>query len=126
RTARPRGGPGRGAERGPLSARLKLYLVAVGIAAAVVLAVVAPELLEPRAQYRPMFNYGLWTAICVISESLWLGTLSGAGTVTMASSAGLATAMLWGRGPSTWIVAVSTLIAEVFVLKKPLTRALFN
>src|SRR5438034_4671493 len=73
-----------------------------------------------------MFNYGLWTAICVISESLWLGTLSGAGTVTMASSAGLATAMLWGRGPSTWIVAVSTLIAEVFVLRKPLSRALFN
>jgi signal transduction histidine kinase len=34
--------------------------------------------------------------------------------------------VLWGLGPATWIVALSTIIAELFVLKKPLIKALFN
>jgi len=64
--------------------------------------------------------------ICMISESLWLTTLSGSGTVSMASTAGLATAVLWGQGPSMWIVAASTVLAELLVQRKPWVRVLFN
>jgi signal transduction histidine kinase len=109
-----------------VSLRLRLYVLVVGLVAAAVLAYVFPELRESRGSFAPLLHYGLWVLICVIAESLWLNTMSGAGTVTMASTAGLATAILWGVGPATWIVAVSTAIAELFVLKKPVVRALFN
>jgi signal transduction histidine kinase len=109
-----------------MSLRLRIYLAIVGIAAAIVLAVLAPQVFGPDTGHPPHWHYAVWVAICIVSESLWLTTLSGSGTVTMASTAGLATAMLWGQGAATWIVAVSTLLAELFVLRKPWVRSLFN
>jgi signal transduction histidine kinase len=109
-----------------MSPRLKAYIAAVTVAAAALLAMLWPQLTATDRGGAVFWHYGAWVAICVISESLWLTTVSGSGTVTMASSAGLASAMLWGQGPATWIVAVSTVIAELFVLKKPPVRVLFN
>ena len=104
-----------------MTARLRIYLIAVGLVAAALLWFTLPQDLESRWPH-----YLAWVVICMISESLWLTTLSGSGTVSMASSAGLATAVLWGQGPSMWIVAVSTAVAELFVLRKPWVRACFN
>ncbi len=104
-----------------MSLRLKVYLVAVGLAAIVLLALSAP----PET---PQFwvHYLAWTLICLISETLWLSTLSGGGTASMASTANLATLMLWGPEASMWIVSASTLLANVFLQRKPWERALFN
>ena len=101
--------------------RLRVYLVAVGIAAIALLATHLPPELQARGAH-----YLAWTAICLLSELLWLSTLSGEGTVSMASTANLATLALWGPEASMWIVSASTLIAVLFVQRKPWVRATFN
>jgi hypothetical protein len=104
-----------------VNTRLRLYLIGIAIAASALLALSVPGDLTSKG-----YHYAAWAAICILSESLWLPTLSGTGTVTMASTAGLAAAVLWGREPAVWIAAVSTLIAELFLMRKPWVRAAFN
>jgi signal transduction histidine kinase len=104
-----------------VSIRLRVYLWAVGLAALTLLATHVPPDLEHRSAH-----YLAWTAICLLSELLWLSTLSGEGTVSMASTANLATLALWGPEASMWIVATSTLFAVMFVQRKPWVRAFFN
>ncbi|MGH7729759.1 MAG: sensor histidine kinase [Candidatus Eiseniibacteriota bacterium] len=101
--------------------RLRIYLVTVGLAAVALLATHLPSELEHRG-----VHYLAWTAICLLSELLWLSTLSGEGTVSMASTANLATLVLWGPEASMWIVSASTLIAVLFVQRKSWVRASFN
>ena len=43
-----------------------------------------------------------------------------------ANRANLATAILWGHEPAMWITAVSSLLAELIVQRKPWIRAAFN
>lgn len=100
---------------------LRLYVLATCAAAAALLGLDVPADFGERGGH-----YAAWAVICILSESLWLPTLSGTGTVTMASTAGLAAAVLWGQAPAVWIAAGSTVIAELFVLRKPWVRALFN
>jgi signal transduction histidine kinase len=71
-------------------------------------------------------HYDGWIVICVLAETMWLPVASGEGTVTMASTAGVATAMLWGLEPAMYVVAASTLIADLLILRKPWIRASFN
>jgi signal transduction histidine kinase len=104
-----------------MSSRLRLYLAAVGLVAVALLATHAP----PELQNRGLHYLG-WTVICLLSELLWLSTLSGEGTVSMASTANLATLVLWGPEASMWIVSASTLVAVLFVQRKPWVRAVFN
>ena len=104
-----------------MSRRLKLYLAAVGLAALAVLALHVPADLDVR-----WGHYVSWTVICVLSEMMWLTTISGQGTWSLSSSAMLACVILWGGSPAIWIAAASTLLAELFVLRKPRIRALFN
>jgi len=101
--------------------RLRVYLIAVGLAAVVLLATHLPPDLQQRGAH-----YLAWTVICLLSEMLWLSTLSGEGTVSMASTAGLATLALWGPEASMWIVSASTLVANLLVQRKPWVRATFN
>src|SRR5262249_31644958 len=101
--------------------RLRLYLIAVGLTALALLATHVPPDLQHRGAH-----YLAWTLICLLSEMLWLSTLSGEGTVSMASTANLATLAIWGPEASMWIVSASTLIAVLFVQKKPWVRAVFN
>jgi len=104
-----------------MSPRLRAYVTFVILAAVGLLALCMPGDLE-----RHWAHYVGWIAICVLAETMWLSTVSGEGTVTMASTAGLAAAMLWGLEPAMWIVAASTLIADLFILRKPWIRASFN
>jgi signal transduction histidine kinase len=104
-----------------VTTRLRLYLIATGVAAAIALGANWP------ADFATMgIHYAIWAAICVFSETMWLSSLSGSGTWSMSSTAILATVVLYGYGPAIWIAAVSTPIAEVFVQRKPLIRAYFN
>ncbi len=104
-----------------MSDRLRIYVTAVIVAAVALLLLHAPRDLEAR-----WGHYTVWALLCVFSETMWLSTLSGAGTLSMASTANLATAMLWGQGPAMWITAISSLLAELFVQRKPWVRAAFN
>jgi signal transduction histidine kinase len=104
-----------------VSPRLRIYLTVVGLAALALLATHPPPDLTHRGGH-----YLGWTVICLLSELLWLSTLSGEGTVSMASTANLATLVLWGPEASMWIVSASTLVAVLFVQRKPWVRAVFN
>jgi signal transduction histidine kinase len=104
-----------------MSGRLRLYLTAVGLIALALLLTHAPPDLTHRGGH-----YLGWTVICLLSELLWLSTLSGEGTVSMASTANLATLVLWGPEASMWIVSASTLVAVLFVQRKSWVRAVFN
>ena len=100
---------------------LKLYIAAVAVAAATLITLFWPPDLAAR-----WIHYLVWTAICVASEALWVPTASGTGTITMASTAGLAATMLWGRDAAIVIAVVSTAIADSLILKKPAIRVFFN
>jgi signal transduction histidine kinase len=104
-----------------LSLRLRLYVAAVVAAGAMLLWTHVP----PEAE-RLLGHYVAWAVIALVSESLWLATLSGTGTVSMASTAGLATALLWGQAPAIWIGALTTVLADLAVQRKTWYRALFN
>jgi signal transduction histidine kinase len=104
-----------------MSRRLRFYLSAVGLIALALLATHPPPDLPQRGGH-----YLGWTVICLLSELLWLSTLSGEGTVSMASTANLATLVIWGPEASMWIVSASTLVAVLFVQHKPWVRAVFN
>lgn len=104
-----------------MSPRLRAYVAFVIVTAVGLLALGVPGDLE-----RHWAHYVGWIAICVLAETMWLPTASGEGTVTMASTAGVAAAMLWGLEPAMWIVAASTLVADLTILRKPWIRASFN
>jgi signal transduction histidine kinase len=104
-----------------MSARLRLYVALVILSAVVLLGFQVPHDLATRWPH-----YVAWVLVCVLSETLWLNTLSGAGTLSMASIANLATAILWGPVPAMWITAASSLLAELIVQRKPWIRAAFN
>jgi len=104
-----------------VSRRLAIYVVAVGLAAAAVLGFSVPPGLGALAGH-----YLAWVLICVLSELMWLSTISGEGTWSLSSSALLAAVMLWGHAAAMWIACVSTVLAEFLVLRKPWTRAWFN
>lgn len=104
-----------------MSPRLKAYVTLVCATAVALLAVFHPTDFE--GQWAHLVG---WIIICVLAETMWLPVASGHGTVTMASTAGVAAAMLFGFGPAMWISAASTLIADLLILKKPWIRASFN
>jgi signal transduction histidine kinase len=104
-----------------VSRRLAAYVAVVVIAAAALLATHVPPALETRWP-----DYLAWIAILVVSEVMVVSTVSGAGTVSMSSTGGLAAAMLWGLEPSMWVAAMGGLIAELFFTRKPWVRAVFN
>lgn len=104
-----------------MSPKLKAYVALTTLTGTLILWNVLPQDIAAR-----WGHYAAWVGICLLAESLWLTTLSGSGTVSMASAAGLAAAVLWGRGPCIWIVAASTLLADIFIARKVWVRAVFN
>ena len=104
-----------------MSRRLVLYVGSVAALAIVLLA------LHPLDWTQTLLVHWLaWVAINVVAESLWLPTITGEGTDSMASAANFATVILWGVAPAIWVVAVSTAIADLVIRRRPPIRALFN
>ena len=86
-----------------MSRRLVVYVGAV-VASAIVLLALSP--LDLRSAL--LVHFLIWIAINFVAETLWLPTVTGEGTDSMASAANVATVVLWGVTPAMWIVAIST------------------
>jgi signal transduction histidine kinase len=104
-----------------VSRRLVLFVGTVVAIAIVLLA------LFPLDWKTPLLIHFLgWVLITVVAESLWLPTITGEGTDSMASAANFATVVLWGVAPAIWIVALSTALSDLVIRRRPAIRVLFN
>jgi signal transduction histidine kinase len=104
-----------------VSRRLVVYVGAV-VASAIVLLALSPLDLKSAL----LLHFLIWVAINFVAETLWLPTVTGEGTDSMASAANVATVVLWGVTPAMWIVAISTALADVIIRRRPAIRVLFN
>lgn len=104
-----------------MSLRLRIYVIATLVAALALLGTHVPPTLAAD-----WGHFVAWTVICLVSETMWTQNLSGAGTWSLAAAACLSTIVLWGTEAGMWIGALSTLIADLFVQRKPWVRAAFN
>jgi len=104
-----------------MSRKLAIYVISVGLVAALLLGLNVPRGLDSQ-----WGHYLAWILIFVISESMWLSTISGEATWSLSSSATLAACMLWGHLPAMWIAVLGTVVAEFLVLRKPWMRVWFN
>ena len=98
-----------------MSRPLRAYVTATVLAAVAVLAIG-----WPHAFARDWGHYVAWIVICLVSETMWSNTISGAATWSLSATAGLSTRCCGAPGAGIWIAALSTLIADLFVLRKPL------
>jgi len=104
-----------------VSRRLVLYVGTVVAIAIVLLA------LYPLDWKTPLLIHFLgWVLITIVAESLWLPTITGESTDSMASAANFATVVLWGVAPAIWIVALSTALSDLLIRRRPAIRVLFN
>jgi len=103
-----------------LSQRLAVFVTVICVAAAVVW-VLNPPVLASRF----LLDYALWTLICILAGALWLPTVSGEATDSMASAADFAVLMLWGLVPALYIVPLSTLVQNLYQ-RRPWVRVLYN
>jgi len=104
-----------------MSLRLRIFVGLTTLAALALLGVNVPPML--RVDWG---HFVAWTVICLVSETMWTQNLSGSGTWSLAAAACLSTIVLWGTESGMWIGALSTLIADLFVARKPWVRAAFN
>jgi len=105
-----------------MSTKLRLFLVGVMALAVGLLATHVPIDLRQHGM-----DYALWVLICVASETMAVPVLSGEGFTSAASTANLATAMLWGQGAAMWVCGLSAVIGEKLTQRdKPWVRVLFN
>ncbi len=104
-----------------MSGRLRAYVTVTALAAMAVM-----FLTWPQAFAQDWGHYVAWVVICLVSETMWSNTLSGTATWSLSATAGLSSAVLWGTGAGIWVSALSTLIGDLFVQRKPWVRAAFN
>ncbi len=104
-----------------MSLKLRVFLTAIGLAAAVALIATAPALAGPRWPH-----YLAWAVLCLISESMTTEAPDRHGTWSLSSTVALASVVIWGTAPAVWITATSTLVSEKTLLRKQWIRALFN
>ena len=104
-----------------MSPRLRLYVIATGLSAVALLATHMPPAL---VQLWP--HAIAWIVICLVSETMWTDSMTGAATLSHAAVAGLSAVVLWGPVTGMWIAGLSTLIADLFVQRKHWVRATFN
>lgn len=104
-----------------MSRRLLAY---VGVTIAAALALLAAQVPPDLATLWP--HAVAWIVICLVSETMWTASMTGEATVSHAAVAGLSVVVLWGPVAGMWIVALSTLVADLFVMRKAWFRGAFN
>lgn len=68
----------------------------------------------------------VWLLICIGAEFLWLETLTGDCTDSMASTVNFAVLFLLGQTLALWVIALSVFIATRFIQKRDWVRSLFG
>lgn len=68
----------------------------------------------------------LWCAACIVGEMLWLRLPLDRATLSMAASFNFAALLLLSRGEAMVAIALSILVAELLIVRKPPIRACFN
>jgi signal transduction histidine kinase len=101
--------------------RTRAYVGIVLAAGLAVLAVLSAEL--PRWDFAEIAT---WSVLSILAEMLWLSTISGQATVSMASTFNLAVLLLLGMEKAAWVVGASTLFANFAIQKREWYKALFN
>ncbi len=101
--------------------RLSGYVLVV-VAAGVALLLVAGGPLRHLAS----LPFLTWLAISVAAEFLWLETLSGDCTDSMASTVNFVVIFLFGNPLGLWIIGLSVLLATRFIQKRDWVRSMFG
>lgn len=74
----------------------------------------------------PTEAVGLWIAICVAAECLWVPLPIGQATISMASAANFATLLILARFDALLAIGVAVATTDLAIRRKPLVRAAFN
>jgi signal transduction histidine kinase len=104
-----------------MSRKLRLYVSGTGLVA---LGLLYTHLPPNLAQLWP--HAIAWIVICLVSETMWITSRTGEATLSHAAAAGLSAIVLFGPIAGMWVAGASTLIADLFVQRKPWVRATFN
>jgi len=72
------------------------------------------------------FPFLVWLFICIGAEFLWLETLTGDCTDSMASTVNFAVLFLLGQTLALWVIAMSVFIATRFIQKRDWVRSVFG
>jgi signal transduction histidine kinase len=104
-----------------ISRKVQLYIGVITTAAMFFVVIGSVD-----AQLWDWQNLTIWALVCVLSELLWLPTISNQATVSMASTFNLAVIYLLGWERSVWVIAASTLFANLAIQKKEWYKAIFN
>jgi signal transduction histidine kinase len=104
-----------------LSQRLAIFITLVCVAAVVIWVVMPPDPGDPN-----LIHYLAWVLISALAGALWLPTISGEATDSMASTADFAALMLWGVTPALYIVPLSTFLQNAVVQRRQWVRVLYN
>lgn len=105
--------------RSPLRRVTTALLVASTVAAAAVI-------LFQSWSGPPTGSFWFWLAACFLAELLWVRLPFDGATLSMASCANFAAILLLSRGEAMAVAAVSVLVAELVIVRKPWQRAIFN
>jgi signal transduction histidine kinase len=98
-------------------------LIAGVVAGAVAVAVLARgALAAPGA----VATLAPWLVATVLAELLWLPTLTGRATSSMASTVNFAALFILGPAAALWVVAPAAAIATVLIQRRSLLRGLYN
>ncbi|MBU1700091.1 MAG: HAMP domain-containing histidine kinase [Candidatus Eisenbacteria bacterium] len=100
---------------------LRLYVGAVILASVGILCASFPSLHEFRRA-----DLWIWLIICIGAEFLWLETISGEGSDSMASTVNFAAIYLLDLPTVLFVVPVSVFIATRFVQKRNFIKSLFG
>lgn len=71
-------------------------------------------------------SFVVWLAISLAAEFLWLESVSGDCTDSMASTVNLSVIFLHASAPALWIIAVSVFLATRFIQKRDWVKSLFG
>ena len=104
-----------------MSQRLAIFITLICVSALVVWVLFPPDFSDPNVPH-----YLAWILIGVLAGALWLPTISGEATDSMASTADFAVLMLWGVEPALYIVPLSTLLQNAVIQRRPLVRTVYN
>ncbi len=72
------------------------------------------------------WSFLAWLGISMAAELLWLESLSGHGTDSMASTANLSVIFLHAAAPALWIITVSVFLATRFIQKRDWFKSFFG